>query len=99
MNNWREEVTREELLEANDTQYNAIVKLEQSVENLKRENGIIDDAATYWKDNFVDLFNDIYDAVSLDSDDYTDGEVLDIIIDKVLKKYNGETDEQKEITW
>ena len=37
--NWRKEVTREELLEANDTQYESIVKLEQEVENLKRERG------------------------------------------------------------
>ena len=34
---WRDTVTREELLAANDTQYNVIVKLEQEIENLKRE--------------------------------------------------------------
>ena len=36
---WRNNVTYDDLLSANDTQYDTIVALEQEIENLKRENG------------------------------------------------------------
>ena len=184
--NWRKEVTREELLEANDTQYESIVKLEQEVENLKRERGNllikiknvesdvdhysdrakeweeeythasqsrdfyegkwkeaklenagleehvnylhkvsnskeaklkkeidrldsvltqrtqiiennnedferVDDAAEYWKSSFEDLYNHIIISTQEHGDMYTDGEVLDLILDKTLT-YAGESD-------
>ena len=58
----------------------------------------VDDAATYWQDNFVNLFNEVHNAISLDADEHSDGEVIDIIVNS-LKKYSGESDEQKEVNW
>ncbi len=58
----------------------------------------VDDAATYWKSNFVNLFNAIHTYINLDNDKFSDGEVLDIIVDE-MKKYAGETDEQHKVDW
>ena len=63
---------------------------------LKNELEIVDDAADYWKGNFETMFNNIIDAINLDGETYSDGDVVDIIADE-LKKYQGESDELKTI--
>ena len=55
-----------------------------------------DDAASYWKENFEQLFNGIVRSVTADGEELTDGEVVDQIFD-TLKKYQGESDEQIKI--
>ena len=56
----------------------------------------VDDAAAYWKEQFETLHNSVVDAINLDSETYSDGDVVDIIADD-LKKYEGESDELKTI--
>ena len=63
---------------------------------LKNELEIVDNAADYWKSNFETMFNNIIDAINLDGETYSDGDVVDIIADE-LKKYQGESDELKTI--
>ena len=63
---------------------------------LKNELEIVDNAADYWKSNFETMFNNIIDAINLDGETYSDGDVVDIIADE-LKKYEGESDELKTI--
>ena len=63
---------------------------------LKNELEVVDDAADYWKSNFETMFNNIIDAINLDGETYSDGDVVDIIADE-LKKYQGESDELKTI--
>ena len=63
---------------------------------LKNELEIVDDAADYWKSNFETMFNNIIDAINLDGETYSDGDVVDIIADE-LKKYQGESDELNKI--
>ena len=55
-----------------------------------------DESATYWKDNFENLYNDIVNVVTVDGEEMTDGECVDALF-SVLKKYRGESDEQTEV--
>tara|TARA_R110002020_G_scaffold188466_1_gene387149 strand:+ start:530 stop:739 length:210 start_codon:yes stop_codon:yes gene_type:complete len=55
-----------------------------------------DESATYWKDNFENLYNDIVNVVTVDGEEMTDGECVDALF-SVLKKYQGESDEQTEV--
>lgn len=64
--------------------------------NIDEEYKRADESATYWKDNFENLYNDIVNVVTVDGEEMTDGECVDALFG-VLKKYRGESDEQTEV--
>tara|TARA_R110000751_G_scaffold207876_1_gene311654 strand:- start:639 stop:857 length:219 start_codon:yes stop_codon:yes gene_type:complete len=66
--------------------------IDELLENYKR----VEDASTYWNDNFVNLYNDIVNVVTIDGEEMTDGECVDALFN-VLKKYQGESDQQAEV--
>ena len=66
--------------------------IDELLENYKR----VADASTYWNDNFVNLYNDIVNVVTIDGEEMTDGECVDALFN-VLKKYRGESDQQAEV--
>mgnify|MGYP003625480314 CR=1 FL=1 len=66
--------------------------IDELLENYKR----VEDASTYWNDNFVNLYNDIVNVVTIDGEEMTDGECVDALFN-VLKKYRGESDQQAEV--
>ena len=65
-------------------------------ENMRADFEMVDDASQYWKETFEEFYNAIHRAVNLDGETYTDGEIIDLIYDK-LKTYGGETDNQHEL--
>ena len=48
------------------------------------------------RDEFVNLYNDIVNVITVDGEEMTDGECVDALF-SVLKKYRGESDEQTEV--
>lgn len=75
---------------SNKEQFNHNLKKAQRQRTSDNEYIMADNAATYWKDNFDDLYNDIINVINIDKQ--CSGALLN-----VLKKYKGESDEQKEI--
>ncbi len=75
--------------------------LENSIKDSSKNNEDYfraDDAATYWKENFENLYNDIAKALITDGEEMTDGECVDAIF-YALKKYEGESDELTEVNF
>lgn len=72
------------------------VTLQYALENSIKD--CADDSATYWKDNFENLYNDIAKALITDGEEMTDGECVDAIF-YALKKYEGESDELTEVNF
>ncbi len=58
---WRNDVTFDDLLSANDTQYDTIVQLEQEIENLKRENGNLKQDVEKLEDSGDMMYDDLRD--------------------------------------
>jgi hypothetical protein len=75
---------------SNKEQFNHNIKKAKRQRITDNEYIMADNAATYWKNNFDDLYNDIVNVINIDKQ--CSGALLN-----VLKKYKGESDEQKEI--
>ena len=74
------------------------IEKDNIIRSLKKDVERLEDASDYWKEQFEQFYNAVHRAVSLDSFEYNDGYVLDIIINR-LKLYGGQTDEQHEVNW
>ena len=72
------------------------VIIDYCTDNIDEDYKRADDSATYWKDNFENLYNDIVNVVTVDGEEMTDGECVDALFN-VLKKYRGESDQQAEV--
>ncbi len=61
----------------------------------------VDDAATYWKGQFEDIYNRLVRIVNTPGEEATDGECIDAIYN-LLYSHEGQSDEQIDIditTW
>ena len=71
-----------------------ISQLNDRLQYFQEQFTIVDDAATYWKQEFEELYNMLYRAINLtDPEIYSDGQVVDLISDG-MKKFAGQSDEQ-----
>ena len=69
-------------------------QLKKSHEKLSLEFDAIDGAAEYWKNEFEQLYNRMYDLITTDSDMLPDGECIDAMWEH-LESIDGQSDEQK----
>lgn len=64
--------------------------------DLAHEVDRLEDAAEYWQEQFVQLFNAIHRAVNLDPEEFSDGDVVDSIY-TTLNTYAGQSELQNQL--
>ena len=74
------------------------IEKDNIIRSLKKDVERLEDASDYWKEQFVQFYNAIYRIGALPAEEYTDGECLDRIFER-LKQYGRQTDEQHEVNW
>ena len=66
------------------------------ISRLEKENDMLDEVSTYWKEQFDKLYNMVFIAIhETDSDSFTDGEVVDQIAYYLEKSFAGQSDGQR----